>query len=234
MNHGVGNALPVFIFYKFPCSSFGANAGLPDVALSLLAPITKKYVDSGAIGHADLWALAANVAIREMGGPSVPTRFGRADAQSSAESVESQVGRLPDGDKGADHLQQIFYPKGFSDREIVALSGAHTVGSCHLDRSGFDGAWTEDKLRFDNSYFTEMLAKEQAYASEAPAKGNPQFRDASSGTIMLESDLALLKPPYRAAVEEFASDQGAYFACFANSWARLQELGVAASLRNDL
>jgi catalase (peroxidase I) len=107
--------------------TFGANAGLPDVALGLLKDITAKYAtgEEGAISNADLWTLAANVAIEAMGGPVIPTRFGRKDAASSAESVESQVGRLPDGDKGVDHLREIFHPKGFTDRDIVALSGAH-------------------------------------------------------------------------------------------------------------
>ena len=71
--------------------TFGANAGL-DLAIALLADIQDAYRD--VISHADLWALASNVAIADMGGPSIPTRFGRVDAQSSAESVESQVGRL--------------------------------------------------------------------------------------------------------------------------------------------
>ena len=39
----------------------------------------------------------------------------------------------------------------------MALSGAHTVGSCHLDRSGFDGPWTEEPLKFDNTYFKADL-----------------------------------------------------------------------------
>ncbi|CAE7810833.1 APX1, partial [Symbiodinium necroappetens] len=56
--------------------TFGANAGLPDVALGLLKPITEKYVPD-TIGHADLWTLAANVAIKVMGGPDIKTRFGR-------------------------------------------------------------------------------------------------------------------------------------------------------------
>ena len=45
-----------------------ANAGLPDVALGLLEEITNKYVP-GFISNADLWTLAANIAIKEMGGP---------------------------------------------------------------------------------------------------------------------------------------------------------------------
>ncbi|CAJ1338773.1 unnamed protein product [Effrenium voratum] len=41
-----------------------ANAGLPDVALGLLQAITDKYVPR-LISNADLWALAANTAIKE-------------------------------------------------------------------------------------------------------------------------------------------------------------------------
>ena len=122
--------------------TFGANAGLPTVAVGLLSEITAKYCPH-FIGIADLWVLAANVAIKCMGGPMVKTRFGRVDAKSSKDSVEGQEGRLPPGDASPQTLRDIFCPKGFNDRDIVALSGAHTVGACHLDRSGFDGPWTE-------------------------------------------------------------------------------------------
>ena len=43
--------------------TFGANAGLPDVAVGLLKPISEKYVPD-TISNADLWTLAANVAIK--------------------------------------------------------------------------------------------------------------------------------------------------------------------------
>lgn len=211
--------------------TFGANAGLPTVALTLLKPVTDKYVASGAISNADLWALAANVGIEAMGGPAIPTRFGRKDATSSAESVESQVGRLPDGDKGSDHLREIFHPKGFTDKDIVALSGAHTVGKCHADRSGFDGQWTEDYLFFNNSYFTEMLAKE--YADETTAQGCPQKAHKASGTIMLISDLALLQAPYREYVELYAKDKEAFFKDYTAAWVKLQENGCEG-LRDTL
>lgn len=204
-------------------SKFPMNAGLPTVALNVLRPISDKYCPD-LLSHADLWALAANVAIRVMGGPEVPTRFGRVDATSAADGVDSQEGRLPDAEKGAPHLRAIFHAKGFDDRAIVVLSGAHTVGTCHLDRSGFDGAWTEEPLRFDNSYFKELLAK--SYKAETTAKGCPQHRHAASGTIMLNSDLALLSDPvFKQHVETYARDQGAFFTDFTVAWSKLQESG---------
>merc|ERR1712183_202326 len=111
------------------------------------------------------------VAIRIMGGPDIATRFGRSDAAGAHESVEGQEGRLPDGDKESAHLREIFNPKGFDDKAIVALSGAHCVGKCHADRSGFDGAWSEDPLKFDNSYFKDLVNKQ--YVAETSSKGKP-------------------------------------------------------------
>ena len=211
--------------------TFGANAGLPDVAVGLLKPISDKYVPD-KISHADLWALAANVATEVMGGPSIPTRFGRVDATDSSASVESQVGRLPDGDKGVDHLREIFHPKGFTDKDIVALSGAHTVGHCHADRSGFEGAWTTDPLKFDNQYFKNLL--EKTYELETTAKGCPQHRLKADNTMMLISDLALLlDPAFKVHVETYAKDQDAFFKDYVAAWTKLQELGCS-NLRNEL
>lgn len=95
------------------------------------------------ISHADLWALAANVAIKAMGGPDIPTRFGRLDSKSASEGLMDPQGRLPAPEKDAQHLREVFGAKGFDENDVVALSGAHTVGQCHLDRSGFQGQWTD-------------------------------------------------------------------------------------------
>lgn len=39
----------------------------------------------------------------------------------------------------AKHAAQRFTHLNGCLQEIVALSGAHTLGRCHADRSGFDG-----------------------------------------------------------------------------------------------
>lgn len=91
-----------------------------------------------------------------MGGPSIKWRPGRSDL--TAESVTPD-GRLPDATKKQDHLRQIFGRMGFNDQEIVALSGAHALGRCHTDRSGFTGPWTFSPTTFSNSYFKLLLSE---------------------------------------------------------------------------
>mmetsp|Transcript_95808 Transcript_95808/g.228141 ORF Transcript_95808/g.228141 Transcript_95808/m.228141 type:complete len:398 (-) Transcript_95808:96-1289(-) len=201
--------------------AFGANAGLPQVAIPLLQAISDKYVPR-LISHADLWALAANVAIKVMGGPDIVTHFGRVDAQSPSDGATSAAGRLPDGDKDAQHLRDIFRPKGFTDKDIVALSGAHTVGACHADRSGFEGPWTADKLKFDNTYFQDLLNK--TWSMETVKSGNKQYR--SGKEMMLTTDMALVEDPkFKEVVVKYASNQGAFFDDFKEAWVKLQELG---------
>ena len=209
--------------------AFGANSGLPQVAIPLLQHIAEKYVPS-LISHADLWVLAANVAIQEMGGPEIATHFGRFDVKSHDQGVQSAEGRLPEADKGAEHLREIFHPKGFSDKDIVALSGAHTVGSCHLERSGFEGPWTAEKLKFDNSYFRDLLNK--TWTLDTSKSGKKQYKNGK--TIMLPTDMVLIEDPkFKEHVIRYAEDQDAFFDEFQEAWIRLQELGCG-QLRDTL
>ena len=128
-----------------------ANAGLA-MMQEILRPLKKKFPDMSC---ADLWTMAGAQAIALTGGPDIPFRYGRTDDPDN--TTCPPVGRLPDASQGAEHLRQVFYRMGFGDKEIVALSGAHTLGSCHRSRSGFDGPWTSNPLKFDNEYFRNLL-----------------------------------------------------------------------------
>ena len=95
-----------------------------------------------------------------MGGPEVPWAAGRSDAADGSTSPPD--GRLPDADKGSlggtvAHLRAIFYRMGFDDRDIVALSGAHALGRCHPDASGYDGPWTPTPTTLNNGYYSLLL-----------------------------------------------------------------------------
>lgn len=204
-----------------PEASWGANAGLA-VARARLEKVKAAHP---GLTTADLWSLAGVVAIQAMGGPAIPWRPGRVDAPDAAKIVPD--GRLPDASKGAPHLRDVFGRMGFSDREIVALSGAHALGRCHTDRSGFSGPWTFSPTTLSNDYYKLLLSETwQPKAWAGPA----QFEDAKTRSLMmLPTDVALVKDPLlKPIVEQYAADQALFFKDFAAAFAKLQELGVKA------
>jgi hypothetical protein len=48
-------------------------------------------------------------------------------------------GRLPMASGNSGHVRSVFTRMGFDDQETVALIGAHCVGRCHMERSGYEG-----------------------------------------------------------------------------------------------
>ncbi|CAM9706373.1 unnamed protein product [Choristocarpus tenellus] len=116
----------------------GANAGLSK-ALGYLRKIKFKYP---FVSWADLMQMASAEAVEFMGGPKIPIRYGRVDTKLPSECPKE--GNLPDGNApfgdgskdAASHLRRVFHRMGFSDQEIVALSGAHTIGRAFKERSG--------------------------------------------------------------------------------------------------
>ena len=128
-----------------------ANRGL-DRARALLEPV-KAAVP--LLSYADLWQLGAVVSTQLMGGPRIPFRAGRIDATSAAQAAPN--GLLPVAHGDAAHLREIFYRIGLDDSQIVALSGAHSVGLCHATVSGYQGPWTRSPQIFDNAYFQDLL-----------------------------------------------------------------------------
>jgi len=202
---------------------FPANAGLAAVGVTMLQAIADKYCPV-FISHADLWVLAANVAIKEMGGPELPVRFGRTDAKTAADGALKQDGHLPDGSESADRLREIFKLKGFSDKDIVALYGANTVGWCHIERSGFEGPRTEKPFVFDNSYFKDLMNKQ--WKDEMNPKGGLQKK--CGVNVMFLSDIAIAEDSnFKTYVKTYAEDQKAWFDDFSAVWVKLQELNCS-------
>jgi catalase (peroxidase I) len=201
-------------------SKHGANAGLTE-AQAALEPLKKKYPN---ISNADFWSLAAIVAIKVMGGPDISWRAGRPDADSADDSVPD--GRLPDATQGCPHLRSVFHRMGFSDQDIVALSGAHAVGMCHADRSGFIGPWTTTPLSFDNAYFIWLTQRKWHKTKQANGL-EVYVTDSQRGVIMLPTDVALLTDKNMVPwVELYANDKARWERDFATAFTKLQELGV--------
>ncbi|KAL3750892.1 hypothetical protein ACJRO7_011816 [Eucalyptus globulus] len=175
----------------------GANNGL-DIAVRLLEPIKEQFP---VLSYADFYQLAGVVAVEVTGGPEIPFHPGRECCILHDKCLISA---------GSDHLRDVFGHMGLSDQDIVALSGGHTLGRCHKERSGFEGPWTTNPLIFDNTYFTELLTGDK------------------EDLLQLPSDKALLTDPvFRPLVEKYAADEDAFFADYAEAHLKLSELGFA-------
>ena len=201
-----------------PEKEHGANSGLK-AARDFLEPIKEQFP---WITYSDLWTLAAVCAVQEMGGPTIPWRSGRNDRDVAYCTPD---GRLPDGSKSQNHLRAIFGRMGFSDQEIVALSGAHALGRCHSDRSGFEGPWTFSPITMTNDFY-KLLLDEKWH--ERDWKGPRQFQDDSSRSLMmLPTDMALVEDEgFKTFVEKYAENQDVFFDDFSQVVTKLLELGV--------
>merc|ERR1712232_384532 len=207
------------------------NAGLRKALDAYLEPIKKRCPN---ISYADLFQLASATAIEVAGGPKINMKYGRVDGIPTA--LQPAPFGLPDA-KPADprqHLKDVFYKYNMNDKDIVALSGAHTLGRAFKDRSGTveEGSggpftaytkrgcpmmansltaggrsWTKDWTKFDNTYFSDM------------GKGDREC-------IAFPTDQILMTAPeYKVHFDLFARDQDAFFRAYAESHKKLSELG---------
>ncbi|KAI0066011.1 cytochrome c peroxidase [Artomyces pyxidatus] len=204
-----------------PEALHGANNGL-HIARGIMEKIKQEF---DWISYGDLWTLGGVTAIQEMAGPKIAWRAGRIDGEAKDATPD---GRLPDASQGKDHLRDIFYRMGFNDQEIVALSGAHALGRCHPDRSGFDGPWTFSPTTVTNDYFKLLLSEKWVWRKWA---GPKQLQDKKTGTLMmLPTDYALVgDKSFKKWVQTYAADEALFFKDFSSVVGRLFELGVPES-----
>ena len=104
----------------------------------------------------------------------------------------------------------------------------HTLGSCHSDRSGFEGPWTQNPYKFDNYYFKDLINKK--WIIDISSVGNTQFvsGNGDTRTMMLPSDWTLQNTKEtRIYVEKYANDQQLFFNDFSIAWKQLIESGYS-------
>lgn len=209
-----------------------------------LSPIHKRHP---GVSWADLIQLGSACAVKHAGGPLIPVRFGRVDVPSEAQCPEA--GRLPEAaapfpaaaPDAAQHLRDVFHRMGFNDQEIVALSGAHTLGRAFKERSG------QSSYGYGNAKATAYTREESiARADGKPGIGMPggqswtkqwlkfdnsYFQPQSDPALLvLQTDAALQTDPlFRPHFLRYAASQATFFAEYAAAHAKLSELGSAFS-----
>ncbi|KAK9075724.1 hypothetical protein SSX86_004053 [Deinandra increscens subsp. villosa] len=80
----------------------------------------------GVVSCADIVAMAARDAVALSHGPVYQVQTGRKDGFVSKDKLAE---RMPDVNDSIQILKQKFIAKGLNDRDLVILSGAHTIGT---------------------------------------------------------------------------------------------------------
>jgi len=222
------------------------NRGL-DQVIQDLEPIVASA--AGRMSKADVWALAANVAIEFAGGPQLGFASGRVDSASCT----GHGSRHPDAELGHSHIKQVFVDRlGFADREVGALMGAHVLGRAQTSISGYDGKWADQNDRFTNEYFRDLLNRGWNKRSLSAFEGSARTQwNGPQDTMMLNTDIEIAfdtssgcsraggngggggRCPravndFSSAITEFAQSQVVFFEVFVPAWKKLSALGNAA------
>ncbi|ESQ53944.1 hypothetical protein EUTSA_v10025686mg [Eutrema salsugineum] len=175
------------------------NTGLKK-SLKVLAKAKIKVDEIQPVSWADMISVAGSVAVSICGGPTIPVVLGRLDS-----TQPDPEDKLPPESLSASGLKECFKRKGFSTQELVALSGAHTLGS-----KGFG-----DPTVFDNAYYKILLAKPWTSASKM------------TSMVGLPSDHALVEDDECLRwVKRYAEDQDKFFQDFTNAYTKLVNSGA--------
>jgi L-ascorbate peroxidase len=236
-----------------PELTMGANAGLAK-AKGYLEEIRNKNPE---VSWADLIQMASALAIEMTGGPKIDMKYGRVSVDGpggcvgpkSREGFAGNAG-LPDamppfgcGAKTpAEHLRNVFTKKmGFTDQEIVAISGAHTIGRAFKERSGTCPFGYTDSGASKYAKST-CIARADGKAGIGMAGGCPwtknwlkfdnsyytAYKEATNddNLLWLPTDACLHQDPvFTPTFNKYAADQSAFFADYAKAHKKLSELG---------
>lgn len=171
------------------------NESLQDCA-RLLTQIQSELALRGLeVSFADLLVFAGALAVDLCEGPAIPLRVGRRDAEAPAPD-----GFIPDENEDYPTLLERFRAMGLDLKDLVVLSGAHTLGRAK------EKPYTADLYTFSNSYFRRLALEEVT---------DPKL-------ALLPSDLVLVQhPEARELVRLYAADEEAFHRDFVAAYIKM-------------
>ncbi|KAH9314520.1 hypothetical protein KI387_023147, partial [Taxus chinensis] len=154
---------------------------------------------SGVVSCADILAIAARDSVVELGGPSWTVQLGRRDSRSA--SLSGANNQIPAPTSSLSSLITSFGNQGLSTKDMVALSGAHTIGQawCTTFRTH---VYSETNI--NTAFATSVKTKRPSTCGDnnlwpldvqTPiAFDNNYYKDLKSQRGLLHSDQELSKP----------------------------------------
>lgn len=182
----------------------------------------------------------------QSGGPWWAVSVGRRDGRVS---LANETATLPGPTASFEQLKRAFHDRGLSTKDLVVLSGAHTLGFAHC--SSFQNRIHGHGQRVVTGGDDPSLSPSFAAALHRACPANNTVRAAGSGLDatsavfdnnyyrmlevgrgLLSSDEVLLThPKTRAFVALFAASQEAFFRAFSKSMLRMAALNGGDEVR---
>ncbi|CAL0299798.1 unnamed protein product [Lupinus luteus] len=221
------------------------NAALSGDAFDIISRIKNdvELACPGIVSCSDIVAQATRDLVKMVGGPYYNVRLGRKDSKvSDARRVDAS---LPTTKMTMDQIIEKFTAKKFSIRDMVALTGAHTIGFTHCKEFSDRIYPTVDptlhpKLAAGLRQICQNYTVDKSMAAFNDVRSpstfdNAFFKNILRGLGLLRSDYLLsVDPRTRPIVEEYAKDQQAFFKDFAKAMEKVSVLDVKTGHKGEV
>ncbi|KAK7329250.1 hypothetical protein VNO77_23402 [Canavalia gladiata] len=198
------------------------------------------------VSCADILALATRDVIRLTGGPFYEVELGRRDGKVS--TIASVQRRLPHPDFNLNQLNSMFSSNGLSQTDMIALSGAHTIGFSHCSR------FSKRIYNFPRTLIDPTLNLQYAFdlRKACPLRVDPRiainmdpvtpqrfdnqyFKNLQQGKGLFTSDQVLaIDPRSRDTVNLFASNEEAFNNAFVKAITKMGRIGVKTGHQGEI
>ncbi|WCJ33741.1 Peroxidase superfamily protein [Euphorbia peplus] len=198
----------------------------------------------GVVSCADILAVAAKDASAYVGGPSWTVKLGRRDSTTASRILANS--ELPSFKDGLDRLVSSFKTKGLNARDMVALSGAHTLGQAqcftfrdriYTNGSHVDAGFASTRRRRCPSAIGNSDANLAALDLVTPNSfDNNYFKNLIQKKGLLESDQILFSGGSTdSIVSEYSKNPKSFSADFASAMIKMGDIkpltGKAGQIR---
>ncbi|KAJ1433463.1 Secretory peroxidase [Sesbania bispinosa] len=218
-----------------------------DTVVKAKAAVDRDPQCRNKVSCADILALATRDVVNLAGGPFYNVELGRRDGRIS--TIASVQHSLPSPNFNLDQLNTMFSSHGLSQTDLVALSGAHTIGFSHCNRFSNRIYNFSPRSRIDptlNLQYAFQLRQMCPLRVDpriainmdpvTPQKfDNQYFKNLQQGKGLFTSDQVLFTDGRsKATVNLFASNEKAFESAFINAITKLGRVGVKTGNQGEI
>ncbi|KAJ7548702.1 hypothetical protein O6H91_07G086400 [Diphasiastrum complanatum] len=212
------------------------NRTLRASALAIIDQIKSQLESNcpGIVSCADILSLAARECVNQSGGPFFQIPTGRRDGLNFSNNA-TVLQNIPAPTFSITQLNSSFSAKGLNETDLVALSGAHTIGLAHC-RSFSNRLRPTVDPTLNSTLATNLLQQCPNSSINVVTNmdivtpdtfDNQYYTNNLNGNVLFTSDAALLNDTQsQSTVQQFANNNTQFLQQFSISFIKMSMIGV--------